>query len=64
MSDDTWIWIDGGVLPAAEARVPVLDRGFLYGDSVFEVTRTVAGKQPLLLTPHLERLEQSAAALG
>lgn len=63
MADDIWIWLDGTVLPAAEARVPVLDRGFLYGDSVFEVTRTV-GKEPLLLTEHLERLERSAAALA
>lgn len=63
LSRDTWIWIDGRVQPAAEARVPVLDRGFLYGDSVFEVTRTV-GKEPLLLIPHLYRLEHSAAALA
>ena len=63
MTSDTWIWIDGGVVPAAEARVPVLDRGFLYGDSVFEVTRTV-DKQPLFFVEHLERLERSAAAMG
>jgi len=61
--DDTFIFIDGAVVPAAEARVPVLDRGFLYGDSVFEVTRTV-DRAPLLLDEHLERLEQSAAAVG
>lgn len=63
MHDDTWIWLDGDVVPAAEARVPVLDRGFLYGDSIFEVTRT-AGRVPLLFDAHLERLERSAAALG
>jgi branched-chain amino acid aminotransferase len=61
--DDTFIFIDGAVLPAAEARVPVLDRGFLYGDSVFEVTRTVSGA-PLLFAEHLERLERSAAIVG
>jgi branched-chain amino acid aminotransferase len=63
MSDDTWIWIDGAVVPAVQARVPVLDRGFLYGDSVFEVTRTV-DKQPLFFAEHLERLARSAAAMG
>lgn len=63
MHEDTFIFIGGAVVPAAEARVPVLDRGFLYGDSVFEVTRTVE-KTPLLLREHLERLERSAAAVG
>jgi branched-chain amino acid aminotransferase len=60
---DAWIWIDGVPVPAAEARVPVLDRGFLYGDSVFEVTRT-AQRKPLFFAEHLDRLEQSAALLA
>ncbi len=60
---DAWIWIDGDVLPAGEARVPVLDRGFLYGDSIFEVTRT-AGRRPLFFAEHLSRLEQSARLLS
>ncbi|HNN91172.1 MAG TPA: aminotransferase class IV [Pseudomonadota bacterium] len=60
---DTWIWIDGAVWPAAEARVPVLDRGFLYGDSVFEVTRT-AGRRPIFFAQHLLRLAQSAELLA
>ncbi len=63
MSGNYWIWIDGRAVPGAEARVPVLDRGFLYGDSVFEVTRTVAHK-PLFYDLHLARLGRSAAALG
>lgn len=62
MHEDTFIFIDGAVVPAANARVPVLDRGFLYGDSVFEVTRTVL-QTPLLLSEHLERLERSAEAV-
>ncbi len=59
---DAWVWLEGTVLPAAEARVPVLDRGFLYGDSVYEVTRTFKGK-PHLLGEHLDRLARSAAGL-
>ena len=35
--------IDGEVVDSDEARVSVFDRGFLYGDSVFEVYRTYAG---------------------
>ncbi len=62
-SDDTWVWIENRVVPVAQARVPVLDRGFLYGDSVFEVTRTVA-RVPLFLSEHLDRLHHSATALG
>jgi branched-chain amino acid aminotransferase len=60
---DAWIFIDGEVLPAGEARVPVLDRGFLYGDSVFEVTRT-AQRRPLFFAEHLDRLEGSARLLS
>ncbi len=46
----------------AQARVPVLDRGFLYGDSVFEVFRTYAGV-PFTEREHLERLQRSADRL-
>ena len=28
-------WVEGKIVPASEARVPVLDHGFLYGDGVF-----------------------------
>jgi len=52
--------IDGRIVPAAEATVSVLDRGFLYGDSVFEVFRTYGGV-PFAMDPHLERLARSAA---
>ena len=62
-SVDAWIWIDGDTVPALEAKVPVLDRGFLYGDSVFEVTRT-AQQRPLFFAEHLQRLEQSARLLS
>ncbi|MBN1772308.1 MAG: aminotransferase class IV [Deltaproteobacteria bacterium] len=55
--------IDGRILPANRARIPVLDRGFLYGDSVYEVLRTYGGR--LFAEPqHLRRLEHSAAALA
>jgi branched-chain amino acid aminotransferase len=52
--------IDGVVLPLEDASVSVLDRGFLYGDSVFETIRTYGGV-PFALGEHLERLERSAA---
>jgi len=55
-------WIDGAVVDAEAARVPVFDRGFLYGDSVYEVTRTFGG-EPFLLEEHLDRLAASARGI-
>ena len=54
--------IDGNIVDSEEARVPVLDRGFLYGDSVFEVYRTYGGV-PFAESEHLERLRRSAERL-
>jgi len=59
---ETWVWLDGAAVRGDQARVPVLDRGFLYGDSVYEVTRTFAGV-PHQLAAHLDRLQRSAAGL-
>ena len=56
------VTIDGQVVDSAEARVSVFDRGFLYGDSVFEVFRTYGGV-PFAQREHLERLERSANRL-
>ena len=51
--------IDGNIVPTSEAAVPVVDRGFLYGDSVYEVFRTYRGI-PLFMEEHFERIENSA----
>jgi len=51
--------VNGHITPTAEACVPVLDRGFLYGDSIYEVFRTYSGV-PLFYQEHWERLENSA----
>lgn len=55
--------IDGRLLPPSEARVSVFDRGFLYGDSVYEVVRTYGGR-PFELHAHLARLQHSANRIG
>jgi branched-chain amino acid aminotransferase len=52
--------IDGRIVPPEQALVSVFDRGFLYGDSVFESLRTYGGV-PFALDEHLARLERSAA---
>lgn len=57
------VYIDGSCCDEAEARVPVSDRGFLYGDALFETLRTYRGV-PFLLERHLERLLASCCDLG
>lgn len=54
-----FVWIDGVSVAAPEARISVFDRGFLYGDSVFETLRVYGGR-PFRLEAHLERLARSA----
>lgn len=56
------VFIDGQIYDEHEARVSVFDRGFLYGDSVYEVARTSGGR-PVDYERHIERLERSAAAI-
>ena len=55
--------LDGKLVPPEAAVVPVLDRGFLYGDSVYEVARTYRGV-PFALDRHLKRLQGSAQRIG
>jgi branched-chain amino acid aminotransferase len=55
--------VDGRITPESEARIPVLDRGFLFGDSIYEVVRTV-GDTPFAWPEHWARLVTSAAAIG
>ncbi|WP_053058041.1 aminotransferase class IV [Rubrobacter aplysinae] len=56
------VWLDGGYVPASEARVSVFDRGLAYGDGAFTTLR-VGGGEPLLLGRHLERLRRDLGAL-
>lgn len=57
------VFVDGRISAPEEAVVSVFDRGFLYGDSVYEVLRTV-GSRPLDLSDHLERLARSAERIA
>jgi len=54
--------VEGKLVPPEQAVVPVLDRGFLYGDSVYEVVRTY-GARPFELERHLARMEKTAQRL-
>ena len=55
--------VNGRITSPEDASVSPLDRGFLYGDSVYETIRTYGGR-PFLLREHLERLRRSAGHLG
>ena len=56
------ISINGEIVPPERSHVSVLDRGFLYGDGVFESLRVYAGR-PFALSDHVARLARSAATL-
>ena len=56
------VMIDGQLVAPEHAHVSVFDRGFMYGDSVFETLRTYGGKL-FALGEHLARLERSAASV-
>lgn len=56
------VYLNGRFVPYDQAVVPVEDRGFLFADAIYEVIRCYNGR-PFRLAQHLERLEQSAAAL-
>jgi D-alanine transaminase len=55
-------FINGTFVPMAEAKVSIEDRGFQFGDGVYEVIRTYKGR-PFELEAHLARLDRSATAL-
>lgn len=56
-------YVNGVFTPLAEAKVSVEDRGFQFGDAVYEVIAVYAGR-PFLLDRHMRRLRASAAAIG
>jgi branched-chain amino acid aminotransferase len=55
--------LDGVLVPPDQAKVSVFDRGFLYGDSVYEVIRTYGGR-PFEEDAHLARLRHSAERIA
>ncbi len=57
------VWINGKLVPARRATVSAFDRGFLYGDGVYETLRAYAGI-PFHLMEHYARLRHSCAGLG
>ncbi|MDF3887817.1 D-amino acid aminotransferase [Cupriavidus basilensis] len=61
--NDEIVYLNGELTPLSEARIPVLDRGFIFGDGVYEVV-PIYGAKPFRLQQHLARLARSLATIG
>ncbi len=57
------VYLNGDYLPVEQARVPVMDRGFLFGDGVYEVI-PVFGGRAFRVDEHLQRLDYSLRETG
>jgi D-alanine transaminase len=60
MADE--VYLNGEFVPRLEARLPIMDRGFLFGDGVYEVIPVYGGRL-LRLDQHLDRLDNSLAGI-
>ena len=56
------VFLNGEFMPLDQARIPVLDRGFIFGDGVYEVIPVYSG-HPFRLAQHLGRLQRSLDAI-
>jgi branched-chain amino acid aminotransferase len=62
MQDTKFIFFNGKIIPDTERCISSGDRGFLYGDGIFETLRTY-NDEPFKLAEHLERMRCSAEEL-
>ncbi|HTR11390.1 MAG TPA: D-amino acid aminotransferase [Paraburkholderia sp.] len=65
------VWLNGALTPLGEARIPVLDRGFIFGDGIYEVVPVYAlavgearVRVPFRIAQHLARLARSLEKVG
>ncbi len=58
MTHSRTVWINGNYVPESEARISIYDSALMFGDMVFEMTRSF-GKKQFEMMPHLERLYDS-----
>ena len=56
-------FLNGTYLPLEEAKISPLDRGFLFGDGIYEVVPSYAGKM-VGFAPHIERMNNGLTAIG
>ena len=61
--NDPIVYLNGAMTPLSEARIPVLDRGFIFGDGVYEVI-PIYGRRMFRAEQHMARLFRSLAAIA
>ncbi len=57
------VYLNGSFMPIEDAKVPVLDRGFIFGDGIYELV-PVYSRAPFRLEGHLARMERSLSEVG
>jgi len=63
LDSDPIVYLNGEFMPLTDAKISVLDRGFIYGDGVYELVPVYAG-QPFRMPHHLQRLQRSLDGIG
>src|SRR5690606_15698618 len=63
VDNDSIVYLNGDYIRLGDAKISVLDRGFIFGDGIYEVVPAYHGK-PFRMDGHLARLERSLAAIG
>ena len=63
LANQRTVYLNGEFVPESEARIPIKDSGFKFGDAAFDTTRTF-GHRIFRLREHLERFERSLRYLG
>ena len=59
MNSKRKVWVNGNLIPESEAKVPIYDSALMFGDMVFEMTRSF-NQSHFLLKEHIDRLFASA----
>jgi D-alanine transaminase len=57
------VYLNGAFLPFEEARVPIMDRGFLFADGIYEVSAIIDGRL-VDNAAHIARLDRSLGEIG
>ncbi|MBV6305520.1 D-amino acid aminotransferase [Candidimonas humi] len=63
VDNDSLVYLNGEYVRLGDAKVSVLDRGFIFGDGIYEVVPAY-GRKPFRMDSHLARLERSLKAIG
>ena len=63
VDNDSVVYLNGEYVRLGDAKISVLDRGFIFGDGIYEVVPAYGGK-PFLMDEHLARLERSLKAVS